>query len=181
MVRRSRRASGSRRTRRRSRHSMKSRRVRRMRHTRGRGRAMKRGGMFSSLNPFSPSIKSHGPVVDNNYYLVDDHGHTPYGVYEYYQKNEGRYFGVALSSDIVFNRWVPRRYVNGSIANSNWAKEGDSLYIDFVKSGKDVEKDTQNATLLSIINHYSRWLARIGTTHRGTLRSSMKSFRVKPY
>ena len=112
---------------------MKSRRVRRMRHTRGRGRAMKRGGMFSSLNPFSPSIKSHGPVVDNNYYLVDDHGHTPYGVYEYYQKNEGRYFGVALSSDIVFNRWVPRRYVNGSIANSNWAKEGDSLYIDFVK------------------------------------------------
>lgn len=41
MVRRSRRASGSRRTRRRSRHSMKSRRVRRMRHTRGRGR---RGG-----------------------------------------------------------------------------------------------------------------------------------------
>lgn len=46
MVRRSRHASGSRRTRRRSRHSMKSRRVRRMRHTRGRGRAMKRGGMF---------------------------------------------------------------------------------------------------------------------------------------
>ena len=45
MVRRSRRASG-RRTRRHSRHSMKSRRVRRMRHTRARGRAMKRGGMF---------------------------------------------------------------------------------------------------------------------------------------
>ena len=50
MVRRSRRASGSRRTRRRSRHSMKSRRVRRMRHTRGRGRAMKRGGMLGHEN-----------------------------------------------------------------------------------------------------------------------------------
>ena len=49
MVRRSRRVSG-RRTRRHSRHSMKSRRVRRMRHTRGRGRSMKRGGMFGYAN-----------------------------------------------------------------------------------------------------------------------------------
>ena len=177
MVRRSRHASSSRRTRRHTRHSMKSRRVRRMRHTRGRGRAMKRGGMFSSLNPFSPSIKSHGPVVDNNYYLVNEHGYTPYGVYEYYKTHEGKSFSVALSSDIVFNRWVPKKSVMGHIANSNWAKEGDSLYIDFVKPNKDVEKPTQNATLLSIIKHYEQLLK----VHRGTSHSSMKSFRAKPY
>jgi hypothetical protein len=116
--------------------------------------------MWPSLKIFSSGITNHGPAVDNNYYLVDDHGHTPYGVYQYYKKNGDNYFSVDLSSHIVFDRWVPKKSVEGLIANSTWAKEGDSLYTYFVKPNEDVAKPTQNATLLSIINHYDRWLAR---------------------
>lgn len=111
---------------------------------------------------------SHGPLVDTNYYLVDTHGYTPYGVYEYYRTHEGKYFSVVPSSHIIFDRWFPRISVKGLVADPTWANEGDSLSKYFVKSGENVEKPTQTVELGSILSNYDRLLKGIGTPYRDT-------------
>lgn len=163
MVRRSRRASGSRRTRRRSKHS-----TRRHRHTKGkgkgkgmgRGRHIKRGGMLKAASAAYNFVTGNHPPgkalytyshVDNNEYLVDSESHTPFGVYVDATNNGGKY--PVVYDNISFYRWAPRSEVKGSLAQEY---PGDTLNFKREKGSTQRVGYAELLTLKEIMDHYSR-------------------------